>query len=98
MDEHNRGGICVGPAGGWVYLGVDSFAVVGVDVSLGWLHGRCVGAGWSVRTDHRYTYTYTRILRCEDKDGRTPYVKLPRRSPTRNSQEWRESHRRVLIA
>jgi len=45
MDEHDRGGICVSPAVGWVHLSVDSFAIVGVDVDLGWLHGRCVGAG-----------------------------------------------------
>ena len=35
MDEHDRGRICVGPTAGWVYLGVDSFAVAGVDVGIG---------------------------------------------------------------
>jgi len=40
MDEHDRGGVCAIPAVGWVHLGVDSFAVVGVDVSFVWLHGR----------------------------------------------------------
>lgn len=57
MDKHDRGEIYVGPAVGWVHLGVDSFAIVGVDVDLAWLHGWCVGAGWSVRKDRRYTYT-----------------------------------------
>lgn len=30
-------------------------------------------------------------------NGHTVCVKLPRRSPSRNSEEWRESYCRVLI-
>ena len=57
MNKHDRGGIRVSPAAGWVHLCVDSFAIAGVDVGLAWLHGRYEGAGGGVREDRRYTYT-----------------------------------------
>ena len=51
MDEQDRGGIYICFAVGWMDLCVNSFAIVGVDVDLLWLHGRCVGAGRSVFVD-----------------------------------------------